>query len=44
MTLLLDGVKMFRCTLPDSHVRKHLDRLSNRLTEILAEARTLPTP
>ena len=35
-------LEMFRRTLPDNHVRKHLGRLSNRLTKILAEARKLP--
>jgi site-specific recombinase XerD len=37
-------LEMFRRSLPDTHVRKHLDRLSNRLTKILAEARKLGTP
>lgn len=37
-------LEMFRRTLPPSHARKHLDRLSNRLTKILAEARQLATP
>jgi len=37
-------LEMFRRTVPDSQVRKHLDRLSNRLTKILAEARILDTP
>ena len=37
-------LEMFRRTLPDSEARKHLDRLSNRLTKILAEARKLTTP
>jgi len=30
-------LEMFRRSLPDTHVRKSLDRLSNRLTKILAE-------
>jgi len=37
-------LEIFRRTLPDGDVRKHLDRLSNRLTKILAEARKLATP
>lgn len=37
-------LEMFRRTVPDSHIRKYLDRLSNRLTKILAEARILDTP
>ena len=37
-------LEMFRRTLPDDHARKRLDRLSNRLTKILAEARKLATP
>jgi integrase len=37
-------LEMFRRSLPPSHARKHLDRLSNRLTKILAEARQLATP
>ena len=37
-------LEMFRRGLPPSHARKHLDRLSNRLTKILAEARQLATP
>jgi hypothetical protein len=36
-------LEMFRRTLPDNHVRKHLGRLSNRLTKILAETRKLAT-
>src|SRR5258705_8149837 len=36
-------LEMFRRTLPDDHARKRLDRLSNRLTKILAEARKLAT-
>ena len=34
-------LEMFRRTLPDNHMRKDLDRLSNRLTKILAETRKL---
>jgi len=30
--------------LPDGLARRNLDRLSNRLTKILAEARKLATP
>ena len=37
-------LEMFRRTLPDNDARKHLDRLSNRLTKILAELRKLTTP
>jgi hypothetical protein len=37
-------LEMFRRTLPHDDVREHLDRLSNRLTKILAEARKLATP
>jgi hypothetical protein len=37
-------LEMFRRSLPPSHARKHLDRLSNRLTKILAEARQLAKP
>ena len=37
-------LELFRHTLPDGDARKHLDRLSNRLTKILAEARKLTTP
>jgi hypothetical protein len=37
-------LEMFRRTLPDDNPRKRLDRLSNRLTKILAEARKLATP
>ena len=37
-------LEMFRRTLPHGDVREHLDRLSNRLTKILAEARKLATP
>jgi integrase len=36
-------LEMFRRTLPNDPVRKRLDRLSNRLTKILAEARKLIT-
>jgi hypothetical protein len=34
-------LEMFRRTLPDNAVRRSLDRVSNRLTKILAELRTL---
>jgi integrase len=37
-------LEMFRRSLPAGAPRRHLDRLSNRLTKIVAEARTLPTP
>jgi len=37
-------LEMFRRTLPNGTSRRRLDRLSNRLTKILSEARNLPTP
>lgn len=37
-------LEMFRRTLPNGTSRRHLDRLSNRLTKIVAEARKLATP
>jgi len=37
-------LEMFRRTLPDGPSRCRLDRLSNRLTKILSEARKLATP
>jgi hypothetical protein len=37
-------LEMFRRALPDSSSRACLDRLSNRLTKILSEARKLRTP
>ena len=37
-------LEMFRRTLPSGTSRRHLDRLSNRLTKILTEARNLATP
>jgi integrase len=37
-------LEMFRRSLQDATSRRCLDRLSNRLTKILSEARTLPTP
>jgi integrase len=37
-------LEMFRRTLPNGTSRRCLDRLSNRLTKILSEARTLVTP
>jgi len=37
-------LEMFRRTLPDGASRRRLDRLSNRLTKILSEARQLATP
>jgi hypothetical protein len=37
-------LEMFRRGLPDSTSRRRLDRLSNRLTKIVIEARTLRTP
>ena len=36
-------LEMFRRALPNGATRNCLDRLSNRLTKILAEARKLPT-
>jgi integrase len=38
------ALEMFRRTLPDNATRRSLDRLSNRLTKILSEARRLDTP
>src|SRR5882762_4291903 len=37
-------LEMFRRTLPNGPSRRHLDRLSNRLTKIVIEARKLATP
>jgi hypothetical protein len=37
-------LEMFRRTLPDSPSRSCLNRLSNRLTKIVAEARKLNAP
>jgi integrase len=37
-------LEMFRRSLPNGISRRHLDRLSNRLTKILSEARKLATP
>ncbi|HVH60362.1 MAG TPA: site-specific integrase [Candidatus Sulfotelmatobacter sp.] len=37
-------LEMFRRTLPNGTSRRRLDRLSNRLTKILSEARGLATP
>lgn len=37
-------LEMFRRALPHDTSRRHLDRLSNRLTKILSEARKLATP
>jgi site-specific recombinase XerD len=37
-------LEMFRRALPNGTSRRHLDRLSNRLTKILSEARKLATP
>jgi integrase len=37
-------LEMFRRTLQNGCSRRHLDRLSNRLTKIVAEARKLATP
>ena len=37
-------LEMFRRTRPNGTSRRHLDRLSNRLTKILSEARKLATP
>lgn len=38
------AIEMFRRSLPDALPRRCLDRLSNRLTKILSEARTLTPP
>jgi hypothetical protein len=37
-------LEMFRRALPNGDTRHYLDRLSNRLTKIVAEARKLATP
>jgi integrase len=37
-------LEMFRRTLPNGTSRRHLDRLANRLSKILGEARELATP
>jgi hypothetical protein len=37
-------LEMFRRALPNGSSRACLDRLSNRLTKIVSEARKLPTP
>ena len=37
-------LEMFRRALPDGTSRRCLDRLSNRLTKIVTEARKLRTP
>jgi hypothetical protein len=37
-------LEMFRRTLPNGTSRRRLDRLSNRLTKILSQARKLATP
>jgi hypothetical protein len=37
-------LEMFRRTLPNGTSRRHLNRLSNRLTKIVTEARKLATP
>ena len=37
-------LEMFRRTLPKGTARLHLNRLSNRLTKILVEARNFATP
>ena len=37
-------LEMFRRALPNGTSRRRLDRLSNRLTKILSEARKLATP
>ena len=37
-------LEMFRRTLPEGASRRRLDRLANRLTKIVCEARTLETP
>jgi hypothetical protein len=38
------GLEMFRRTLPNGTSRRRLERLSNRLTKIVTEARKLATP
>ena len=38
------AIEMFRRPLPEGSSRNCLDRLSNRLTKILSEARKLSTP
>jgi len=38
------ALEMFRRSLPIGSARRRLDRLSNRLTKIAAEARKLDTP
>jgi integrase len=38
------ALEMFRRSLPDGHARRSLDRLSNRLTKILSQARKLNPP
>lgn len=37
-------LEMYRRTLPDGQARRRLDRLTNRLTKIVTETRTLQTP
>ena len=37
------AIEMFRRSLPHGHLRRCLDRLSNRLTKILAQTRKLST-
>jgi hypothetical protein len=37
-------LEMFRRALPNGTSRRRLDRLANRLTKILSEARKLATP
>lgn len=37
-------LEMFRRTLPDGFRRRHFERIANRLTKIISEARTLDTP
>jgi hypothetical protein len=38
------SIEMFRRSVPDGPLRHHLDRLMNRLTKILTEARKLKNP
>ena len=38
------ALEMYRRTLSDGNARRCLDRLSNRLTKIVTEARKLQTP
>jgi hypothetical protein len=44
LTFAQHAIEMFRRSLPDGPPRRCLDRLSNRLTKILSEARKLNQP